>query len=326
MLSNAISVINQLVQSNQSKLQAFEVKILSMSKEDRGYLCDKTKHMLLEKVFAGMSRFNALHFTFRASFEKRTEKNVPLIRGQEKQTRKTKKKSRSHQNAVISKTPQVFRAKFNDEYEFYEPTLSYFFRLLYHPTAYFREVSMFAPMTDRFCAEVSKSFIRCEQFTLYELGSSPEHSLKWLKENVRAQQIILSLNYYINCTRPDILFSEFLLQNSCVCAQDRLELVMVPEPEELVNALIKKYETLEVRKAIPTIALKFNLNWNKILLKYFEFNFDAQYDTPLYDERCDGCNIETYERPHKLGGSRKVIVQVRRCLFRCDSMAYMKFE
>ncbi|KAI1691646.1 hypothetical protein Ddc_24096 [Ditylenchus destructor] len=188
--------VNQLIHSNQSKLQAFEVKSLCMSEEigcrrnsivsfdqgiqpanavrkwfqDRGYSCDETTDMPLEKVFAGMDLFEheRLHFTFRAFFEKPTEKNMPLTRGQAKRTGKARKKSRRLPNAVAvrSKPPQVFSAKFNAKYEFYGPILSHFFRLLHHPTAYFREISMFPPMTDKFCDEASKNLIRCDKFTL----------------------------------------------------------------------------------------------------------------------------------------------------------------
>ncbi|KAI1695980.1 hypothetical protein Ddc_20772 [Ditylenchus destructor] len=218
--------VNQLIHSNQSKLQAFEVKSLICKPEfpcrsnsivsfdqgiqsadamrkwfqDRGYSCDETTDMPLEKVFAGMnlSVSQGMHITVRAFFQDFTEKNMPLTRSQASRKRTEK---------------ELFSAKLNPKKEFYEPILSHFFRLLHHPDAYFREVSMFPPMTDKFCDMTSHSPIRCEQFTLRNLDSSLEHSLKWLKDNVRAQQLILSFKRRVTIPVSDLnsLVSEFLL-------------------------------------------------------------------------------------------------------------------
>ncbi|KAI1694598.1 hypothetical protein DdX_20038 [Ditylenchus destructor] len=218
--------VNQLIQSNQSKLQAFEVRSLSMEKvlcksnsiisfnrgiqspvamrkwfQDRGYSCDETTDIPLEKVFAGLNlyeQFNpnpGVRVDVRAYFDEPTEKSMPLTRGQAKRTGKAHKKNRYLPNAARSELQKVFSAKFNHMYDFYGPILSHFFRLLHHPTAYFREVSMFPPMTDKFCDMLSHSRIRCDKFTLMNFDCSLEHSLKWLKDNVRAQQIILSFSY-----------------------------------------------------------------------------------------------------------------------------------
>ncbi|KAI1704518.1 hypothetical protein Ddc_16129 [Ditylenchus destructor] len=340
--------VNQLIQSNQSKLQAFEVKSLSMSAypnfvcrsnsivsfdqaiepatamrkwfQDRGYSCDETVDMPLEKVFAGLNlcASSGLHFTIRAFYEDFTEKNTPLTRGQSK--------------TLHSRPPQVFSANFNAQYEFYGPILSHFFRLLHHPAAYFREILMFPPITDKFCDIASKNLIQCELFTLHQLDSSLEQSLKWLKDNVRAQNIILSFNFNDKIPTPDLhsFVSEFLFQDASICAQDRIKLDSIPEPGEFVNALVKKYENLEVTKAIPAILLDIKLGYYQSLLEFFESDLDPQNDPTLYNKRCDWCDIKTYERQSKLDGSRKVIVQVRRC-FRSeclcgDSMAYVRFE
>ncbi|KAI1695981.1 hypothetical protein Ddc_20773 [Ditylenchus destructor] len=316
---------NQLIQSNQSKLQAFEVKSLSMENflcrsnsivsfdqtiepadavrkwfQDRGYSCDETVDMPLEKVFAGMnlSGKNGLHFTIRAFYEDSTEKNTPLTRSQSK--------------TLHSRPPQVFSANFNAQYEFYGPILSHFFRLLYHPAAYFREISMFPPMTDKFCDITSKNLIQCEHFILQELDSSLEHSLKWLKDNVRAQNIILFFNFNDKIPDSDVhsLVLEFLFQDASICAKDRIKLDSIPEPGEFVNALVKKYESLEVTKAIPAIELDIKLGYYQSLSEFFESDSDPQNDPTLYDKRCDWCDIKTYERQSKLDGSRKVIVQM----------------
>ncbi|KAI1701886.1 hypothetical protein DdX_15833 [Ditylenchus destructor] len=340
--------VNQLIQSNQSKLQAFEVSSLEMREEigcrsnsivsfdqeiqsavtikkwfqDRGYSCDETTDIPFEEVFAGLnlsysSPFggNGLHFTVRAFFVEPKEKSMPLTRDQEKL-----KMERSLPNTVHSKPPQVFGAKFNDEYEFYGPILSYFFRLLHHPAAYFREVSIFPPMTDKFCYEASKNLIRCDQFTLQDLDwTSLEHSLKWLKDTVRAQTITFSFNYD-DVIPSDLhsLVSDFFLQNASICARDRLKLEWLQRSGEFLNGLIQKYETLEVTKAIPSIVLEFRLGykWDTGVLGFFVSSLESIDYPPLYDKRCDRCDIKNYERPIKLDGSRKMIAQVRRCFHR----------
>ncbi|KAI1691567.1 hypothetical protein Ddc_24146 [Ditylenchus destructor] len=355
--------VNQLIHSNQANLQAFEVKSLSMSEypyksnsivsfdqgiqspnamrkwfQDRGYSCDETTDMPLEKVFVGMnlSKGNGLHLTIRAFFEDFTEKNMPLTRSQAKQMRIAGKVIPSLSNGEIlrSKSYEVFSAEFNAKYEFYGPILSHFFRLLHHPAAYFREVSMFPPMTDKFCDMTSHSPIRCNQFTLLDSHSSLsyislKHSLKWLKDNVRAQNITLFLNENNNFPYPDVhsLVSEFFLQNASICAQDRIKLDRLLYPEEFVKNLIKKYETLEVTNTIPSIVLEFRFRWNQSSLEFFLRDLDPMDYPPLYD-KCDSCDIKTYGR--QMDGNRKMIAQFGRCFgSRClyyGSICCMRFE
>ncbi|KAI1701890.1 hypothetical protein DdX_15837 [Ditylenchus destructor] len=339
--------VNQLIQSNQSKLQAFEVTSLRMSVftrifhktidisnicksnsivsfnqaiqsadavrkwfQDRGYLCDETTDIPLEKVFTGMnlSSGNGLHFTIRAFFEDLTEKNMPL-----------------------SEPPQVFSAKFNHMYDFYGPILSYFFRLLHHPTAYFREVLIFLPMTDKFCDMSSHSPIRCDLFTLKLLYSSLEHSLNWLKDNVRAQKIILSFNYDHAFPNPDLhsLLSEFLLQDASICAKDRIKLTdWLPHPGEFVKALIKKYETLEVTKPIPSIMIE-KCKTTEIY-EYLESNLVRQDDAVknVVEKLLGKYDVKSYKLQNKMDGRRKMIAQVREerhCVGYIDSL-YLRFE
>ncbi|KAI1701879.1 hypothetical protein DdX_15826 [Ditylenchus destructor] len=333
--------VNQLIQSNQSKLQAFEVRSLEMSDV-------------------------RLRVDVRAFFDEPTEKSMPLIRGQAKRTGKAHKKNRYLPNAARSEPPKVFSAKFNDKYQFYGPILSHFFRLLHHPAVYFRKVSIFPPMTDKFCDITTHSPIRCDKFTLTNFDCSLEHSLKWLKDNVRAQQIILITNsdHFLSSEHHTLLsefilqdasicaedpsdlhslVSEFILQNASICAQDRIILDWLPHPGKFVKALIKKYETLEVTKPIPSIVLEFRLGHVEIQLKCSELNLeDYEYPKffmpdlepirypPLYDKRCGRCNIKTYEQPIKSDGGRKMIVQFRRCFKRdClhgDYAVYVRFQ
>ncbi|KAI1695982.1 hypothetical protein Ddc_20774 [Ditylenchus destructor] len=296
---------NQLIHSNQANLQAFEVKSLSMSE------IHYFKSNSIVSFDQGIQPAKAA----RKWFQDR-EKNM-LLTSQAKQMNKmrwgkARKKNRRLLNSVTleSKTPELFSAKFNDQYKFYGPILSHFFRLLHHPNAYFREISMFLPMTDKFCDEASKNLIRCEQLTLMTFNTTLEQSLKWLKDNVRAQQIILSFSYidpFLSHDKLHSLVSEFLLLDASICARDCIKLDGLRHPEEFVSTLIEKYETLEVTKAIPTIELDEcgNFNDSEILKP----SFVVQYDPRLYDKRCDSCNIKTYELPIKSDGSRKIIAQ-----------------
>ncbi|KAI1700799.1 hypothetical protein DdX_16489 [Ditylenchus destructor] len=289
-------------------------------------LCDDTSEIPLEKVSAGMNLFDPihiLHVTIRAFFEEPREKNMPL-------TGKGQHMDRCFSNANLmlhSKPPVLFSAKFNAKYEFYGAILSYFFRLLYHPAAYFREVSIFPPMTDKFCDEVSKNLIRCDRFTLHHLDSSWEHSLKWLKDNVRAKQVILPFNYNHAMPSSDLhsLISEFLLQNASICAKDRVTLDWLRHPRKFVSAMIKKYETLEVTKTIPSILIE---DCPSNVQQCFESSLVSQDDPPLYDKRCD--NVKTYQIHNKLDVNRKMIAQFRRCSKRnClyyGSIFHMRFE
>ncbi|KAI1701971.1 hypothetical protein DdX_15755 [Ditylenchus destructor] len=391
--------VNQLIQRNQSKLQAFEVKSLRISEihcksnsivsfeqgiqspvamrkwfRDRGYSCDETTDMPLEKVFAGLNQYEiydpnpGLHLAIRAFFDEPTKKNIPLITGQSKQMRKkrtgkARKKNRSLSNdvAVRSEPPKVFSAKFNDQYDFYGPILSHFFRLLHHPAAYFHKVSIFPPMTDRFCDMSSHRPIRCDQFKLVNFDFSLEHSLNWLKDNVRAQQIILPFNYAYFLPLSEL--HKFILLNASICAKDRITLdwlrfprkfvntilikIWLDYPRRFVNTLIQKYETLEMTKPTPSIVLEFKLGYKiegglQIEGESFELNLDAQdYQKffmpdlvpidypPLYNKHCDRCDIKTYEQPIKSDGSRKMIAQFSRCFERdclCgDTTVYMRF-
>ncbi|KAI1704520.1 hypothetical protein Ddc_16132 [Ditylenchus destructor] len=335
--------VNQLIHSNQSKLQAFEVKSLSMYSivrssnsivsfdqaiqspdavrkwfQDRGYSCDETVDMPLNKVFAGMN--NGLHFTIRAFYEEYREKNMPLTRAEAKRTGKLPKMDRCLSNL---RAPQVFSAKINDKHEFYGPILYHLFRLLHHPNAYFREVSMFPPMTDKFCDMTVHSPIKCNQFTLLVNHSSLsysslEHSLKWLKDNVRAQQIILSFNIRVAIPVSDLhsLILEFILQDASICAQDRIKLDSIPQPNKFIDALIKKYQTLEVTKAIPSIVLK--TSWQR----FVNPNLVPQHY--LYDKYCDNYDIKTYELQNKTDVNRKMIAQY---WYRYSNYTvYVKFE
>ncbi|KAI1701894.1 hypothetical protein DdX_15841 [Ditylenchus destructor] len=358
--------INQLIQNNQAKLQAFEVSSLSMSEimrrsnsivsfyqtiqpadvvrkwfQDRGYSCNETTDIPLEKVFAGLnlSRGNALLLSIRAFFEEPTEKNMPLTRGQSKQMRKKRagkgqNMDRRLSNGVTlrSRIPKLFGAEFNAKYEFCGPILSHFFRLLHHPAAYFREVSMFPPMTDKFCDMSSHSPIRCDQFTLNHLDSSLQNSLKWLKDNVRALNITLSFNYNEKVPDSDLysLVSEFLLLDATFCARDQIKLDWMSDPAEFVKTLIQKYETLEVAKTILPILIE---DCPPGVHEYLDINLVRQDDQSVVDKYCDTCDVKTYELQNRIDVNRKMIAQVNkvaRCFEHCcsygDAIVYVTFE
>ncbi|KAI1706766.1 nidogen-like domain-containing protein [Ditylenchus destructor] len=351
--------INQLIHSNQANLQAFEVASLSMSEiwcsgnsivsfdqaiepaiamrkwfQDRGYSCDETTDLPLEKVFAGMnlSRVNGLYLTIRAFYEDSTKKNTPLTRSQAKQLRKkrtgTENRCLSSGMMLRKRAPKLFSAEFNAKYEFYGPILSHFFRLLHHPDAYFREVSMFPPLTDKFCDISSKNLIRCEQFTLHHLDSSLEQSFKWLKDNVRAQNITLSFNYDDAIQDFDLhsLVSEFLLLDASICARDCITLDWLLDPGEFVKNLIQKYESLEITKPIPSILVEDCPSVDE----YFESNLVLQEHSTVVGKFCDKCDVKSYELQNKMDGTRKMIAQVKHCIERecvySNSGVYMRFE
>ncbi|KAI1693210.1 hypothetical protein Ddc_23039 [Ditylenchus destructor] len=160
---------------------------------------------------------------------------------------------------------------------------------------------------------------------------SLEHSLKWLKDNVRAQNITISFNDNIPYPELHSLVLEFLFLDASICARDRIKLDWLPHPGEFVKALIKKYETLEVTKAIPSILIE---EFGKFeIYGYFESNLVHQDYPTLIDKltNCDECTVKSYELQNKMDGNRKIIAQVSRCYVGWDcpndeSVVYIKFE
>ncbi|KAI1697306.1 hypothetical protein Ddc_19797 [Ditylenchus destructor] len=167
--------------------------------------------------------------------------------------------------------PVLFYAQFNPFRNNYSWNyLAQFLNLIYHPTSYVKEVSIFAVNQDFIdllqcnidSVDNQPRYIRCESFWLEEEwhyavpNINLPNSLKWLARNVRAETIRIRRENYNDTF---VLLANFLLEASGAkkCASKEMK-VRVSDPVAFLNILIEKFYAIPlVESAIPTTIFQY---------------------------------------------------------------------
>ncbi|KAI1703818.1 hypothetical protein DdX_14654 [Ditylenchus destructor] len=166
-------------------------------------------------------------------------------------------------------TSVLFKAEFNPHRNKYSwPCMAYFLKLLYDPSTYVEELSMYTSMCpfdsklkDILFPGEEKHYIRCGSFKLQMTDSEQlrfivRMSLLWLEQNVQADSI--EIPPFLEYDDEEICdaMSNFLLGVSWISASQEVSLGYVNVLEDFFRALIKKFRTLAaVQSTFPIIVL-----------------------------------------------------------------------
>ncbi|KAI1695336.1 hypothetical protein DdX_19634 [Ditylenchus destructor] len=138
-----------------------------------------------------------------------------------------------------------------------------FLNLIYHPTSYIKEVTMFGVNQNYVdslkCNESiddEPRYIRCKFFSLEGVRYGAADPLKWLVQNVRANTIRV---FWTGCFAE---LANFLLDPTGAkqCASEKMEIYAI-DPMAFLNGLIEKFLKIPfVESAIPMICTFWNVN------------------------------------------------------------------